>query len=153
PLDVSGPPLPPVNPSCPSPHTAVNSVTFHRDRGRTGWNEAETDLTPAEVSGPSFGWLWDSEPLDTLDVDGVATYPPRIYGSPLYVDDLQITGGDHAGIMASAVLVATSNAWVYAVNACATGESPDVPAGAILWRARLGTASVVPALDGGVPLG
>ena len=110
-------------------------------------------MAPGLVAGPSFGWLWDSEPLDAEHVGRFASYPPRIYGSPLYVDDLQITGGDHAGITASVVLVATSNAWVYAVNACARAEHPDVPAGAILWRARLGTPAIVPALDGGMLLG
>jgi hypothetical protein len=152
-------PLPSINPFCPSATDAVDTVTFHGDRARSGWNASETALTPASVASPSYGWLWDSEPFDTATVAGI-TYSPRIYGSPLYVDRVPISDGAHAGITASVVVVATSNAWVYAVNACDPGtgsadasSGPRVPSGAILWRTQLGDPAVVPGLDGGVPAG
>jgi hypothetical protein len=142
-----------INPRCPTPRTPVDTLTFHGDRARTGWNASESALSPATVTAQSFRWLWDSEPLDTATIGGI-DYPPRVYASPLYVDDVPISGGDHAGTTASVVVVATSNAWVYAVNACDPGVSgAEVRSGAILWRTRLGTPAVVAKLDGGVPLG
>jgi hypothetical protein len=143
----------PVNPRCPVLAPAVDTVTFHRDRARTGWDPSEDELTPANVSSGSFGWLWDSEVLDTAWIGGFR-YAPHIYASPLYLDGVTIAGGVHGGITASVVVVATSNAWVYAVNACDPGPTGgNVPAGVVLWRTRLGTPVVVPQLDGGVPLG
>src|SRR5262249_49818445 len=47
-----------------------------------------------------------------------------------------------------------SNGWVYAVNACDPGVGDAfVPAGTILWRARLAAPDVALGLDGGVPVG
>jgi hypothetical protein len=126
---------PAVDPQCPSLARPNNTVAFHRDRARLGWDSDESTLTPTVVAGPSFGWLWDSEPLDSAVINGT-TYPPRIYASPLYVDNV--------------VIVATTNGWVYAVSACNPG---GVPAGTILWRTQLTTPAVVPGLDGGAPLG
>jgi hypothetical protein len=145
--------LPPINPRCPALAAAVDTVTFHGDRARTGWNPSEDVLTPASVSSGSFGWLWDSEPLDRAWINGLG-YAPHIYASPLYVDGVTLSGGVNDGITASVVVVATSNAWVYAVNACDPGPAGgDIPAGVVLWRTRLGTPVVVARLDGGVPLG
>jgi len=126
--------LTPVNPTCPSPHAAIDTLTFHGDRARTGWNPMETELTPSVVRGPAFGWLWDSPPFDSATVNGTS-YPPRVYASPLYVDDLQLTGGAYAGTTVSAAFVATSNGWIYAVNVCDPGSG--VAAGTIVWSTQL----------------
>lgn len=103
--------------------------TFHHDPQRTGWNPDETALTPASVASPAFGLLWESPPLDA--VDGQA---PRLYASPLYVDRLAITAGEHQGETFAAALVASSNGYVYAIN---TEKAGDVAPGRILWRTRL----------------
>jgi hypothetical protein len=142
-----------VNPPCPAAAAAVDTLTFHGDRARTGWNRSESTLAPASVASPAFGWLWDSEPLDAEMIGGTI-YRPHLYASPLYADGVTITGGGYAGVTASVVVVATSNAWLYAVNACDPGAGDaSVPAGTILWRARLGPPQVAAGLDGGVPIG
>jgi hypothetical protein len=144
---------PPVNPPCPAIVTAADALTFHGDRARTGWNRWESTLAPASVASPAFGWLWNSEPFDVETIDDAA-YAPHLYASPLYADGVPISGGVHAGTTASVVVAATSNAWVYAVNACDPGAGDaSVPAGTILWRTRLGAPQVVSGLDGGVPVG
>src|SRR5439155_26045736 len=118
---------------------SVDKLMFHGDRARLGWNSHETDLTPARVGSDAFGSLWNSEPFDTFALAG-RTYVPRMYATPLYIDNVRITGGAYDGMTASVVLAATSNAWVYAVNAFAgTYTSRTVPAGAVLWRTRRGT--------------
>jgi outer membrane protein assembly factor BamB len=125
----------------------LNIVAFHGDRQRLGWNPHETALTPAGVASSAFGELWSSPPLDTIDLDGVS-YAPHLYASPLYVDDVLLSGGDFAGQRASIVLAATSNGFVYAVAA-----RSEAGPGTILWRQQLGRQAVVPKLDGGVPMG
>ncbi len=35
--------------------TPIDVLTYHYDRGRTGWNQSETDLTPAAVASAKFG--------------------------------------------------------------------------------------------------
>jgi hypothetical protein len=126
----------------------IDSPTFHTDRQRTGWRSNETLLTPDNVSSGKFGSRWNSPQLDTITIDGV-TYPPHLYASPLYADRVSIATAKYSGVF-SVVFAATSNGYVYAVNAFAAGV---VPAGTILWSARLGIASVVSILDGGMPLG
>src|ERR1700736_4803159 len=132
--------------------SALDWVTFHGDRQRTGWRSNEAILTPAAVSGTKFGSLWNSPQFDSVTI-GSTTYPPHLYASPLYVDSVKMTGGLFAGSTFSVVYAATSNAYVYAVNAFATTGTNPVPAGTILWSKRLNTASVVSSVDGGVPLG
>src|ERR1700726_444525 len=61
--------------------------TFHRNPQRTGWIPNETKLTPANVKGGQFGPLWNSAPFDSVSVGG-KIYPPRMYASPLYIDQL-----------------------------------------------------------------
>ena len=112
---------------------AFDHPMFHGNRQRTGWNPLETILTPASVSSRDFGKLWDSPAFDWSN--GVA---PHMYAAPLYLDDLAITRGPYAGGRFGAVIAATSNDFVYAVNAFAKGS---VPAGAILWKRRLGQPS------------
>lgn len=115
----------------PARRAAADSPTFHRDPQRTGWNPDETVLTPASVAGPSFGPLWESPPLDALDGQ-----PPRLYASPLYVDRVAISAGEHQGETFAVAFAASSNGYVYAIN---TEKAGDVAAGRILWRTRLAT--------------
>src|SRR5207245_11614229 len=87
---------------------AFDQLTFHRNRQRTGWNNVESVLTPTAVSGSGFGKLWDSPAFDKVVVGG-ATYAPHMYASPLYIDDLAITGGTFAGHDFSVIIADTSN--------------------------------------------
>lgn len=89
------------------------------------------ELTRSGVEGPAFGLVWESPQLD-----GFEGQPPRLYASPLYVDRLKLTAGEHRGKTFSVVFAATSHGFVYAVNAF---EAGSVRPGAILWRADLGT--------------
>jgi hypothetical protein len=122
-----------------------NVLTFHGDSRRTGWISNEKLLTPAAVSGGAFGPLWDSQEFDSVTIAG-KTYPPHLYASPLYVDRLKMTGGTF-----HVVFAASSNGFVYAVNA-----SRGRP-GSILWRRQLNTPGPTvlngTGMDGGVPLG
>ncbi|TMB08582.1 MAG: hypothetical protein E6J66_16865 [Deltaproteobacteria bacterium] len=119
---------------------AFDQLTFHGNRQRTGWNSVESVLTPTAIAGSGFGKLWDSPAFDKVVVGG-ATYAPHMYASPLYIDDLAITGGTYTGQRLSVVIAATSNGFVYAVNAFQAGS---VPAGTILWRTSLGPPSAGP---------
>jgi outer membrane protein assembly factor BamB len=108
-----------------------DTLTFHRDRARTGWNASETVLTPATISR-GLRLSWESPQFDAVD-----GYAARLYASPLYVDGV--------------VFAATSNGFVYAVNAFANGGSA---AGAILWRTQLGMpCKLEPNLLDGIPTG
>ena len=130
---------------------AVNAPTFHYDSQRTGWNPNETTLTPANVSGPQFGPLWNSPQFDQVTIGGT-DYAPHMYASPLYVDDVLLSTGPYAGRDFQVVFAATGNGFVYAVNAFDNTVADSlVPAGSILWRVKLGTPTRGP--DGGVPLG
>ena len=135
-------------PADPAPSARLSILTFHGDRQRLGWNRRETTLTAATVGSPAFGSLWSSAAFDTLELDGIR-YAPHLYASPLYVEDVLFTGGEFVGQRASVVLAASSNGYVYAVAA----GSGDIPPGTIVWRRQLGSPSVVPPLDGGVPMG
>jgi hypothetical protein len=129
----------------------TNTVTFHIDSQRTGWNQTETILTPSNVSTPNFGPLWNSPQFDLVNIGGT-DYAPHMYASPLYVDDVLLSAGPYAGRDFQVVFAATGNGFVYAVNAFGNSTGgPLVPAGSILWSTRLGTPSRGP--DGGVPLG
>jgi hypothetical protein len=127
---------------------SINAATFHYDAQRTGWNPNETALTPGAVAGPNFGMQWNSSPLDSVTI-GSTTYPPHLYATPLYVDTVQITAGAYAGQAFSVVFAATSNNYVYAVNAF---DVPGVAAGTILWSTSLGLPGKLD-LDGGVAIG
>jgi hypothetical protein len=129
----------------------MNTLTFHVNRQRTGWNSLESVLTPANVSGPSFGLLWNSAALDSVTI-GSATYPPHLYASPLYVDNVLVTDGPYRGQQFRAVFAATSNDYVYAINATDVTGPPAVPAGTILWSKSLGQPTNF-GLDGGVAVG
>ena len=124
--------------------------TFHGDRQRTGWISRESILTPASVSGGRFGPIWNSPPLDSVTIGGV-TYPPHFYASPLYVDNVTMTGGEYAGMSFHVVYAGSSNGFVYAVNASTTNRPRSVAAGTVLWRMQLNTPTGN--FDGGIPLG
>jgi len=113
--------------------TGVNWLMFHADPQRTGWNPNETVLSPAAITGGSFGELWVSEDLDTF-----MGRPAHLYASPLYLNSVILTTGDQYDQMQfSVVVAASSNAWVYAISA--GDPNGIVQNGSILWRQSLGT--------------
>lgn len=107
----------------------VDKLTYHNDPQRTGWNSNEISLLPQTVASSRFGLMWRSEPFDLYN-----GLPPRLYATPLYVDKVEITAGDHRGKFLSVLYAVTSVAYVYAVSAFA---APEIPPGTILWRVRL----------------
>ena len=125
---------------------------FHRNPQRTGWIPNETKLTPANVSGGQFGPLWNSPPFDSVTIGG-QVYPPRMYASPLYIDGVTLTSGLYAGQHISMVVAATSNGYVYAVNAFARTGSVTIPAGYIFWSIKLGAPEIIHQTGDGLPVG
>lgn len=111
--------------------------TFHLNAQRTGWNSLETILAPANVSSTKFGSLWNSVVLDSVSI-GSTQYTSHLYATPLYIDDVLITGGPHANRHFSVIFAASSNGWVYAINAFDNAKGGRrVRAGAILWKKSL----------------
>lgn len=104
--------------AAPLPASAVDVLTHHYNNARTGLNDGETRLTPANVSSAKgFGKLFSQQ------VDG------QIYAQPLYVANLSIKGrGTH-----NVVFVATQGASVYAFDADSGQGANAQP----LWRASL----------------
>jgi hypothetical protein len=94
--------------------TPIDVTTYHYDTSRTGWNPAETDLTPASVTSTKFGLL------ATLQVDG------NVFAQPLLVSNFVMPDGTTHNVL----LVATGNDTVYAY---------DAQTYAILWQVSLGT--------------
>jgi hypothetical protein len=134
---------------------------YHFDAARTGWSDVETTLTPARV-GNGLRRAWTSPALDTAtlavpNADGGTarvTFPPRLFGAPLYFDDLPVNAPPLLGRATSVVLAATTNGWIYAIAAVDTQAAGSVvTAGSILWRTQLGVAAYVPGMDHGTPLG
>ncbi len=124
----------------------LDTLTFHRDRARTGWNSNEAMLTPAAIARGGLRLGWESPQFDSID-----GFPPRLYASPLYVDDVEVVTTEHRKGMFRVVFAATSNGFVYAVNAFANGGTA---AGTILWRTQLGTpCKLEPNLLDGIPTG
>jgi hypothetical protein len=95
--------------------TAV--TTYHYDNYRTGWNQTESTLTPANVTTKSFGVLHTVTLNDQVDAQ------------PLVVPGVEITAGAHQGVH-DVVYVATEGNTVYAI---------DVHSGMILLSANFGT--------------
>lgn len=83
-------------------------LQFHYDLGKTGWNNAETVLTTANVRPSMFGHLF------TLPVDGF------VLAQPLYVANVTIGPAAH-----NVTIVATEADSVYAF---------DADTGALLWQ-------------------
>jgi hypothetical protein len=84
------------------------TYTHHNDNLRTGQNNNETVLTPANVNPVQFGKLF------SYSIDGIA------FASPLYVAGVNIPGsGVH-----NVVYVATENDSVYAFDADGSSSTP-----------------------------
>ncbi|HEY2390413.1 MAG TPA: hypothetical protein VGK22_04510 [Candidatus Angelobacter sp.] len=98
----------------PTPAPSVNVTTWHMNNSRTGLNDQETQLTPANVSAGNFGKLFSYE------MDGYA------YAQPLYISSLNINGTTR-----NVVFVATEMASVYAFDADNFGD------GNPLWKTSL----------------
>ncbi len=81
--------------------TAV--TTYHYDNNRTGWNQNESILTPANVASSSFGLLQTVALNDQVDAQ------------PLVVPGVQITAGQYQGAH-DVVYVATESNTVYAID-------------------------------------
>jgi len=92
-------------------------TTYHNDNYRTGWNQTESVLTPANVSAATFGRL-QTVPLDD-----------QVDAQPLVVPGVQITAGNYQGTH-DVVYVATENNSVYAI---------DVHTGAVLLSPNFGS--------------
>jgi len=75
-------------------------LTQHNNLQRTGWNNNETQLTQAAVSGGNFGKIF------SLQVDD------QIYAQPLVMGNVSIGGGTH-----NIVIVATVSNSIYAFDA------------------------------------
>jgi len=120
--------------------------TFHHDAQRSGWYASEATLSRQRIETESFGLQWESPPLDA--VDGA---PPRLYASPLYLDAVDMSAGPYRTQTFATVIAASSNGYVYAVNAAKNG---DVAPGRILWRTHLAPpCRLQPAPLDGVPTG
>ncbi len=125
---------------------------FHVDRARTGWNDREALLTRATVTSGRFGPLWRSPAPAQFTVDGRA-WTPRMYASPLYVDDVRVEAGRFTGTVLSLVIGATTANRVFAVNAFERRcGGVDARPGEIVWDVELGPATMADP-DGGIPLG
>lgn len=92
----------------------VSVLTYHNDGSRTGQNLNETILSPSNVNVAQFGKRF------SFPVDG------QIYAQPLYVPNLNITGGTH-----NVVFVATEHDSVYAFDADGLSSAP-------LWKENFG---------------
>lgn len=79
-------------------------TTYHVDNNRTGWNQNETVLTPANVASSSFGLLENV----TLD--------DQVDAQPLYLPNVTITAGNNQGVH-NVVYIATENNSIYAIDA------------------------------------
>ena len=95
--------------------TPIDVLTYHYDNFRTGWNQSETDLTPATAASSKFGLL------ETLKVDG------NVFAQPLLVTNVTVADGTVHDIL----IVATGHDTVYAY---------DAQTYAILWQVSLGTS-------------
>ncbi|MBS0579286.1 MAG: hypothetical protein JSR36_08500 [Proteobacteria bacterium] len=90
---------------------SVDVTTYKYDNSRTGQNQKETILTPANVNSTTFGLLRQ------LSVDG------KVDAQPLYLSALTV-----GGVSRNVVFVATENDSVYAF---------DADSGAQLWKVSL----------------
>ena len=97
-------------------------TTYHYDNYRTGWNQSETVLTPANVGSRSFGLL------QTVALDD------QVDAQPLVVPGVQITAGKYQGSH-DVVYVATEGNTVYAI---------DVHSGTVLLSPKFGTPVPMP---------
>ena len=103
---------------------STNITTFHVDANRSGLNDQETILTPANVAPDTFGKLF------SCPVDGY------VYGTPLILSGQTINGAKH-----NALYVATENDSVYAYDADTCGG------GTPLWKVSLLQSGETPLAD------
>jgi hypothetical protein len=101
----------------------VDVPTYHQNNFRTGWNNAETVLRPANVVPGQFG-LQRQVALDE-----------QVDAQPLYVSEQSVGGASH-----NVVYTVTENNSVYAI---------DAATGAILLQTNLGAPVPISALPGG----
>ncbi len=88
--------------TCAAPSAAqVSVLTYHNDNGRTGQNQAETVLTPANVNSSAFGQLYN------FAVDG------KVDAQPLVVSALNVPGAGPRNV----VFAATEHDSLYAFDA------------------------------------
>jgi hypothetical protein len=114
----------------PPPVAAVDVLTQHNNKGRTGANLLETKLNTSTVNSQRFGKLW------TLYADG------QITAQPLYVSGLHIDTANHPDIPPvngtfNAVIIATMHNTIYVYDADNERPGPNgqtVP----LWAKWLG---------------
>jgi hypothetical protein len=109
-----------VNPVPATGQTAV--TTYHYDNYRTGWNQNESVLTPANVVKGKFGLL-HTVPLDD-----------QVDAQPLVVPGVTITAGSYQGLH-DVAYVATEGNTIYAV---------DVNTGTVLLSPNFGRAVSYP---------
>jgi hypothetical protein len=100
----------------------VSVTTYHYDNNRTGWNQQETVLTPANVNAASFGLLYNIALDDQVD------------GQPLLIPGVNITVGNYQGTH-DVVYVATENNSIYAI---------DAESGTVLLNPNFGTPVHMP---------
>ncbi|MEP6966714.1 MAG: hypothetical protein ABI906_01410 [Pseudomonadota bacterium] len=91
----------------------IDVTSYHYDNGRTGWNQNETDLTPASVASANFGLL------KTLRVDG------NVFPQPLLVSNFVMPDTSTHDVL----IVATGHNTVYTY---------DARTYAVLWQVNLG---------------
>jgi outer membrane protein assembly factor BamB len=103
--------------------------TYHYDNYRTGWNQTETVLTPANVNSKTFGML------QTVALDG------QVDGQPLVVPGVLITAGKYPGVH-DVVYVASENNTVYAI---------DAESGTVLLNPNFGPPVAPPIVCGPTP--
>jgi len=91
----------------------TNTVTYHNDDQRTGWNPSENTLKPSNVTPATFGWI------TTVGLDD------QVDTQPLVVTDQMIEGeGIH-----TVVYVATEGNTVYAIDSWSGGILKSVNLG------------------------
>jgi hypothetical protein len=81
--------------------TPIDVLNYHYDNYPTGWNQSETDLTPATVHSASFGQI------KTLNVDG------NVFAEPLIVSNFTMPDNSVHNVL----LIATGGDTVYAYDA------------------------------------
>ena len=99
-----------------TPVVPFNVSTYHYDNSRSGVNNLETVLTPANVSQTTFGKLFAQQ------LDGPT------YGQPLYYASLTLTNSYTGAVSThNAVFVATNNNTIYAFDADSNTGTNSAP--------------------------
>ena len=109
-------------------NTGVNIPMFHVDQNRSGLNDQETILTPANVTPSSFGKLF------SYLVDGY------VYGQPLLISNLTMSDGNKHNVL----FAATENDSVYAFDA----DSNTGANAGLLWKMSLLQSGETPLTSG-----